>query len=225
MTEWWTYRPSDFLLFSARTYRRLFELVNADAWPVQLVALTLGLLLVAALWQRREGAQRAACLVLGAAWLHVAWAFHWQRFAAINWAATWFAVAFVVQGLLWWAGAASQRPASLPPGPCQRAGAALLLVALCGPPALGLLLGRPLAQVEVFGIAPDPTVLGSLAVLLAAPGGRALPSWLLWPIPLLWCAVSGLMLATMQSPEAWLLPLAAALALAGTVLGSDGTRG
>ena len=31
MSEWWTYRPSDFLLFSARTYWRLFELHNAQS--------------------------------------------------------------------------------------------------------------------------------------------------------------------------------------------------
>ena len=33
MSEWWTYRPSDFLLFAPRTYYRLFELYNAEIWP------------------------------------------------------------------------------------------------------------------------------------------------------------------------------------------------
>ncbi len=36
MSEWWTYTLSDFLLFSARTYYRLFELYNRDVWPAQL---------------------------------------------------------------------------------------------------------------------------------------------------------------------------------------------
>ena len=31
MSEWWTYRLSDFLMFSPRTYHRLFELHNAEA--------------------------------------------------------------------------------------------------------------------------------------------------------------------------------------------------
>ena len=46
MSEWWTYTLSDFLLFSPRTYYRLFELYNAEIWPAQIVALTLGVVLV-----------------------------------------------------------------------------------------------------------------------------------------------------------------------------------
>ena len=42
MSEWWTYSLSDFLLFSPRTYRRLFELYNAQVWPAHLVAVGLG---------------------------------------------------------------------------------------------------------------------------------------------------------------------------------------
>ena len=35
MPEWWTYSLSDFLMFSPRTYYRLFELHNAAIWPAQ----------------------------------------------------------------------------------------------------------------------------------------------------------------------------------------------
>ena len=38
MSEWWTYSLSDFLLFSPRTYYRLFELYNVAIWPLQLVS-------------------------------------------------------------------------------------------------------------------------------------------------------------------------------------------
>ena len=59
MAEWWTYTLSDFLLFSPRTYRRLFELYNADIWPAQLVALALGAAIFTAVlrparWRERE---------------------------------------------------------------------------------------------------------------------------------------------------------------------------
>ena len=37
MSEWWTYRPEDFLLFSPRVYWRMFELHNAALWPLQLL--------------------------------------------------------------------------------------------------------------------------------------------------------------------------------------------
>lgn len=218
MSEWWTYRPSDFLMFSARTYGRLFELYNADLWPAQLPSLGLGLALWLALWRGRAWAPRAACALLGAAWLWVAWAFHWQRFAAINWAATWYAAAFALQGALLWAAAAIGRGdhGAAPGGRRRGLGLALLLMALIAVPALGVLLGRPWPQAEVFGLAPDPTVLATLGLLLLLPPrhGPGLPIALLWPIPLLWCAVTGTTLATMHAADAPLLPAAALLAAA-----------
>jgi hypothetical protein len=212
MTEWWTYRPSDFLLFSARTYYRLFELHNTELWPAQLLTIGLGLGAWIALWRARAGARRGAYALFALAWLWVGWSFHWQRYAGINWAATWFAAAFAVQGLLLgWAafGAAEQ---SVVPGR-HRTGLALLLFALVVQPLIGILLGRPWTQAEVFALAPDPTVLGTLGLLLVlAP--RQIAAWLLWPIPLLWCVVSGATLATMGAADALLLPAAALLALA-----------
>ena len=211
MTEWWTYRPSDFLLFSARTYHRLFELYNADLWPAQLLTLGLGLVAWITLWSGRAGARQVACALLAVAWLWVAWAFHWQRYAGINWAATWFAAAFAVQALLlgWAAFGAGDGAA---PGR-RHTGLALLLFALVVHPLLGILHGRPWTQAEVFALAPDPTVLGTLGVLLVLPP-RQLPAWLLWPIPLSWCVVSGATLATMNAPDALVLPAAALLAVA-----------
>src|SRR5215467_6334248 len=43
MSEWWTYRLSNFLLFSPRTYYRLLELYNAAIWPAQVAAFLVGL--------------------------------------------------------------------------------------------------------------------------------------------------------------------------------------
>jgi hypothetical protein len=216
MSEWWTYRPSDFLMFSARTYHRLFELYNVDVWPAQVLTVGLGMVLWLALWQGCAWAPRAAIALLGAAWLWVAWAFHWQRFASINWAATWYAAAFGLQGTLLCAVAAignCDREAA-PRGRARSLGLALLLMALIAPPALGVLFGRPWSQAEVFGLAPDPTVLATLGFLLLlrarhAPGRWP---WLLWPLPLLWCLVTGTTLATMHAADAPLLPAAALLA-------------
>ena len=76
MSEWWTYRLSDFLLFSPRTYFRLFVLYNTDFWPLHLAALGLGgALCVAA----ARGRVRTAWLVLAPCWLWVGGAFHLGR--------------------------------------------------------------------------------------------------------------------------------------------------
>ena len=88
---------------------------------------------------------------------------------------------------------------------------AILVFALAVEPLAGPLLGRAWRTVEIFGVAPDPTAVGTLGILLLASGrGR----WVLMVIPALWCAVTGGTLWTMKSPEFWLAPAAAALAVA-----------
>ncbi|WP_426176950.1 hypothetical protein [Massilia sp. TWR1-2-2] len=58
-------------------------------------------------------------------------------------------------------------------------------------------------------MAPDPTALATLGLLaLARPG-----HWLLWPIPPLWCAITGATLWTMHAPDIWIAPLTALVAL------------
>jgi len=206
VSEWWTYRPADFLMFSPRVYWRLFESLNQSLWPASLLGVAVALAWL--LWFTRAGlgaAPRASALVLGLCWLGVAWLFLWQRYAPINWAAQAFAAAFVLQGLglLAWAGVGRPR-ASLSRLRC-RAGLGLGLWALLGYPLLAGLGGRPWSQAEVFGLAPDPTAIGTLGWLLLLGGHPAL-----WAVPLLWCAVTAATLATMGSAQA-LVPLTAAL--------------
>lgn len=209
MSEWLTYTLSDLLMFSARTYYRLIELYNRDVWPLHLLAGAIGVAL--GLCARRGDARsgRLAAVLLGLCWWWVAWAFHAERYGTINSAAPYFAAGFAVQGtLLLLAGNV--------PAQCDRTGFALLLMALLGYPLLAPLAGRPWHQAEVFGIAPDPTVAATLVLLALAP--RA--SWLLWPIPLLWSAISGATLWTMHARFAWVLPLLALLALAWRSVGT-----
>ena len=53
----WSYRLSDFLLFSPRVYWRMFELHNAALWPLPLAMLALGIaaLTVAILRPQQSG--------------------------------------------------------------------------------------------------------------------------------------------------------------------------
>ena len=97
MSEWWTYSLTSFLLFSPRTYYRLFELTNADVWPLQFVALTLGIAIAYLIWHPRAWSGRAIATILAALWLFVAWAYLLERYDTINWAARYFAIAFALQ--------------------------------------------------------------------------------------------------------------------------------
>src|SRR6516225_1703513 len=197
MSEWWTYSLSDLLLFSPRTYYRLFELYNLAVWPLHVLALVLGLA-VLLLWLRGGAWQgRYVAVILAACWLFVAGAYLLARYDTINWAASYFAAGFAVEVLLLvWTGLIRNR-LSLRSGRdvAGAAGLCIFVFALFAWPLVGRLLGRPWLQAEIFGIAADRT------------------HWELLVVPLLWCAISGATLWAMQSPDALLAPAAALLAL------------
>ncbi|MDM0046133.1 DUF6064 family protein [Variovorax dokdonensis] len=203
MGEWWSewssYRPSDFLLFSARTYQRMFESYNAQVWPVHVLALALGLGVLTALALRRPSVSltaRVAFASLGVAWLWMAWAFHWQRYAQINWAATWFAAGFAVQGALMLVAASFEWQRH--DGARGWAGLMLLGFAIVVQPWLTLALtDRPWTEAELFGLAPDPTAIGTVGLLLAMrlsarSAGVRMVGLLLWPMALTWCLIGGM---------------------------------
>jgi hypothetical protein len=213
MSEWWTYRLTSFLLFSPRTYARLFELYNLAIWPLQLAGVATGLAIVALLVTDCRGRDRIVAGLLAACWLWVAWAFHLQRYAQINWVAPWFAAAFAVQAaLLGVLGVVAGRIGFAAPGRGGfRIAAALLAGSVVAYPLLAPLAGRPWTSAEVFGTAPDPTTIGTLATLALAHGRVR---WLLLAVPLLWCAVTALTLWAMGSAQALVV---AALAVLGVL--------
>jgi hypothetical protein len=169
MSEWWTYNLSDFLMFSPEIYWRLMERYNRDVWPFQLVALVAGCVLLWLAAAPRPGAQRIVAVVLSAAWLWTGWAFAWQRYAAINWAAQYLAGAFGVEALLLLIAAMLDRGgvAERVNPVARRAGLLAIAIGVFVYPVMGLLFGRPLVQSEVFGLMPDPTALTTLGLLLA----------------------------------------------------------
>ncbi|MGQ9369209.1 DUF6064 family protein [Azospirillum sp. ST 5-10] len=204
MAAWWTYRPEDFLLFSERVYWRLFELHNAAVWPLPLLTLALGLAMAL-----RPG--RWAALALAALWAFVGWSFFWERYATVNWAASYVAPAFALEALL----LAFVRPDPDRVGRLRRGvGNGLIALAVLGYPLLAPLLGRPWSGAELFGIAPDPTAVATLGLLLLTPGRVAATAC---AVPVLWCLASGATLSTMGAPLPWTAAVvAAALAVAAT---------
>jgi hypothetical protein len=212
MSEWWTYRPEDFLLFSPRVYWRMFEQYNAALWPLHVLALAAGLVIILLVAWRPRTSARWLALMLAIAWIFVGWFFLWNRYATINWAAAYVAPAFAVEGLLLLiCGSLLNGLAFDRRGPARWTGYLLLAFALAGQPLLAPLQGRDWASSEVFGIAPDPTAIATLGVLLLARG-KLLP--LLVPIPVLWCLLSGTTLRTMGEPQAWAPHAALLLAIA-----------
>lgn len=207
MSEWWSYSPSDFLLFSARTYYRLFEIHNAALWPAHILTLALGAAILVLMRGEARWRGRAISATLAVPWGFVGWAFLWDRYASINWAARYAALVFGLEALMLVAIGVARGGLSfrLRRGAKGAAGLSLFVVALALYPVVLRLLGRDWRQTETFGITPDPTAIATLGLLLLASGsGRRA----LMVIPMLWCAMSGATLWLLGSPEAWVLIVA-----------------
>jgi hypothetical protein len=217
--EWSSYRPSDFLMFAPATYWRLFELANRAAWPAPLAAIGVGAAWCG--WAFRapgSAAGRAGAAALALACATSGWFFVHQRYAAINWAAEWLAVALGLQALLF--ALLAVLPRLRRAAPRRRHFAWVLIAwAVLLQPLLALAQQRPWTQAEVLGIAPDPTLIAALGLLLwlqpTAPAQRAL--WCVaWIVPVLGALASAATLAVVGSSQALVLP--AALLLAGVGL-------
>jgi hypothetical protein len=216
MTEWWSYTLSDFLLFSSRTYYRLLERYNEAVWPAQILTLGLGLVILGLLRRPRAWQGRAISAILAMLWVWLAWAFFWKRYATINWAAIYLVPLFALQVfLLVWTGVVRRGLTfRLSRGAAGILGTALFILSLSLYPMIAPASGRPWHQAEIFGIAPDPTAIATLGLLLLTAGRTR---WELLAVPVLWCVISGTTLWALHSTEAWAPPLAALLVLAASI--------
>jgi len=203
MGDWSTYSLSDFLMFSPRTYWRMIELYQRAVWPGQLLALGAGLGCLVIALRPTPRSRRVAWVLLSVSWLWVGWAFHAQRYATINWAASYFAVAFALQAMLlgalaWHCTAQNPPPRGTASTIPATVGWLLAAVAVLLFPLVGLAVGRPLVQSDLFGMTPEPTALATLGLLPAL--GRGLPAHWLWAaagVPALSLAIGTATLWTM----------------------------
>ena len=217
MDEWWTYALSDFLLFSPGTYYRMLERHNEAVWPAQILTLGLGLGTLGLLRRGTPEPDRIISTIVALLWFWVAWSFLWNRYATINWLATYLALLFAIEALLFvWLGAIRGRLRFRPGGGAAgRLGMAVFILALVVYPMLAPLAGRPWVQAEILGIAPDPTVLATLGLLLLTEGR---PRGELLAIPILWLSISGATLWAMGSTEATIVWLTALLVVVAIIM-------
>ncbi len=208
MEHWFSYSLSDFLLFAPETYFRLFERYNEAVWPAQILALAVGVGMLWLAW-RRQG-MRLMALLFAAAWLLVAWAYFWERYQTINWAAAYFAAAAVVQAAL------LLFLALRPPGYSQRAhrsGFLLMAFAILLQPLIGPLTGLSWQGIQLFGLTPGPTAVATVGFSLLVSGLRR---WLIFPLALVWCAIDATTAWGLDWPAGLLAP---AVAVAFLLLG------
>jgi len=194
MGELASYRFSDFILFSQAAYYRQFELYNHAIWPLHIVAIILALLIIYLLWKKPGLAGRLIPAVLVVSWIWVAWAFLYQRFYQIHVVANWYAFIFILQaGLTSWYGIINKGfTHSVESQIRKNIGFVLVIFSVIVFPFITLMTGRSWLQFEMFALAPDPTVLATLGILLLYKVPKAL-----YIIPLSWILLSAITLSVM----------------------------
>lgn len=212
MSEWWTYRLSDFLMYTPLSFERLLEAYNIWLFPGQAVALAAGAGLVWVAWRGREREWRAALILLAVSWFWIAWAFFSVRLSTIDLVGPYYAYGFALEGaLLLWAGW-KFRQGKYPLEPRSRLfNTIVILMAVFVLPLLAPFLGGSWKAIALFGLTPDATALATLSMVVVLPGARR---WLSAIAPLLWCVISGALLWNFGQPHAVLLPLIAFITLA-----------
>jgi hypothetical protein len=210
MDEWWTYGLSDFLLFSSRTYYRLFELHNAALWPAHIAAMAAGVAIIVLMLRPSQWQRPAIGCLLALSWLSVAWFFFHRRYQSINWAADYAAIAFAIEAVLFSLWATSRESFAAHMSRSGRMALALVIYALLLQPLIGPILGRSWAGVEIFAVAPNPTVAASLAIIAYV---RSRLRWLLMIVPLIWCVATALTEWAMGAQDGTIMPIIAIISI------------
>ncbi len=198
--------------FDAEVLAALYAGYNAEVWPAQVFALALAL---AAVWLSlapRRGGGRAIGLILAAGWLWCALVFFLGHLAPFDFMAPLYGGVFLLQAaLVLWALVWRQRPPASQPDAFGAAGLVLAFLAIVGLPLVSGLGEAGFAAARIVGLAPGPTVVLTLALLLLVEGR---PPWALAAVPFLWCAVAAVTGWALAVPEALAVALLGLVALA-----------
>ena len=206
------------LPFSTEQFFAVFADYNAAIWPAQLIAYALGLAAIGALWADGRLGRRLILSVLALFWAWNGIAYHYAFFAAVNPAAKLFAALFVLQAVLFAAAAVARNGLRFHVGWDFRSalGLGFIVYALLVYETLGYLAGHGLMKGPLFGVAPCPTTIFTIGMLLLARGANLM--WLS-VIPILWALVGTSAAVLLGVPEDLGLAAAAATLLVALAAG------
>jgi hypothetical protein len=200
------------LPFSAEAFLALFETYNLAIWPAQLVAYALGVLAVVLVFWPRGWTTRVIGAVLALFWLWMGVVYHGLYFTPINFLAPLFAALFVIQGLLlvWRLVVRGGITFRFQRDAIGYTAHGLMMFALIVYPLLSVAAEHAWPRMPAFGVAPCPTAIFTLGLLLLA---QPKAPFSLMVVPLLWSLVGASSALLLRMPEDLSLPLAGVTAL------------
>ena len=196
------------LPFTKAEFVDVFVAYNTAIWPLQGVAAALGLVTIGLLAYRPSWAARSISAILAIFWLVMGVGYHWSFFAAINPAAYLFSGLFIIAALIFLLEGAIRNRIQFRGFQGNRARLASLLIVygFVLYPLLGLIVTHPYPATPLFGVAPCPTTIFTLALLIIAQYPRP---WVLGSIPLVWSLIGGSAALLLDVPADWGLFVAA----------------
>jgi Family of unknown function (DUF6064) len=197
------------LPFTADTLFAAVAQYNRALWPLPPIALLLGLAAVLLTVRPVRDGSRLIAAYLAAAWLWCGLGWHMLHVARLDFAAPLYGAVFVLQGLLLlWIAARGRLAFRFRGGLTGWVGLALAMLALAWP-LVDRLAGLDWQEERVVGLAPTPTTMLTLGLLLLV-ASRA--PWPLAIIPLLWSLIAGATAWMLWIPQDLVLPLAGLVA-------------
>ena len=178
------------LPFTIAEFLKVFELYNEAIWPSQVLTYLGGVAVVGLIASRSRYAGVVVAAVLTAMWLLNGIGYHLMYFSEINRAAIAFGALFVAQGaLIAWVGFGARRLRfSMRADAVTVVAVIAVAYAMIVYPLLGWTFGHVYPASAVFGVAPCPTTIFTLGILLLAR--LSAPLWL-FVIPVIWSAIGG----------------------------------
>jgi hypothetical protein len=204
------------LPFTRLEFLHVFADYNQRIWPLQLIAGALGFIALALLYSDNAWADRAIAAILAVLWTITGVGYHWLFFSAINPAAYLFGGLFVVAAVVFLIEGVIRNRIRFQLQRGFRGWSALLLLtySLAIYPILGLVKTHPYPETPLFGVAPCPTTIFSLGLLLLASYPRPV---LLALVPLVWAAIGGSAAILLEVPQDLGLPAAGLIWLIGWI--------
>jgi hypothetical protein len=175
------------LPFTTEQFLSVFQQYNQAVWPLQVFFNLLALAAVALTIKTFSSSSKIISGILAFLWFWIGIAYHFAFFASINPGAYVFAVANILQGLLFlfYGVLRSQLRFSYRTNAYSIVGGVFILYALLAYPILGYHLGHVYPQSPTFGL-PCPTTIFTLGLLLWT--NARVPKQVL-VIPFLWSVV------------------------------------
>lgn len=184
--------------FTIQQFLDMFHRYNEAIWPMQIVGYGIGVFIVAMLVARLRGPRsflashavidRLLPALLCSFWVWIGVVFMWGYQADISASGRPFGVLFLIGAVAFGVDALVGADLGLGRVPSWRLamGGSMVVYAMLIYPLLGALAGHTYPSAPIFGVAPCPTAIFTLGVLVCC----ARPRWYLLAVPLIWACIA-----------------------------------